>query len=137
MTYRTPGCALDAPLLDQPGKVLGRAKSAVGSWPLGIELEAILGAIDHRARGADLRLPDGSAGLDIDDDGMVEVDQIVGGIGKEGMALVGAGPLSGWIGPRHELRLHLAGRAPGRIVERVEILPDRAAAGTCRSTLKL
>jgi hypothetical protein len=37
-------------------------------------------------------LPDGTAGLDIDDDGMVEVDQVVGRIGEEGVALQSSGP---------------------------------------------
>ena len=62
--------------------------------PFGIETEVILGPVNHRARRADLRLPDRAARLDIDDNGMVEVDQVIGGIGEEGMPFERAGPLS-------------------------------------------
>ena len=70
-------------------------------------------------------MPDGAASFDIDDDGVVEIDRVVGRVGEEGMTLQGSSPLCRWIGPWDELRLHLAGRTPGRLVERVEILPDR------------
>ena len=35
--------------------------------------------------------------LDIDDDGVVEIDEVVGGVGEEGMTLECAGPLRGGI----------------------------------------
>ena len=118
---------LDPALMNQPGEHLGRAVGAVGGQPFRVEAEAILGAVDHGACRADLGLADRAARLDIDDDGMVEVDQVVGGVGEEGMPLQRAGPLRRGIGPRDELRLDLAGRAPGGLVQRVEILPHRAA----------
>ena len=118
---------LDPALMHQPGEHLGRAIGAVGGQPLRLEAEAILGALDHGACRADLGLADRTARLDIDDDGMVHVDQVVGGVGEEGVPLQRAGPLRRRIGPRDELRLHLARRAPGGIVQRVEILLHRAA----------
>ena len=117
---------LDPALVHQPGEHLGRAIGAVGGQPLRIEAEAILGALDHRARRTDLGLADRAARLDVHDDGVVHVDQVVGGVGEEGVPLQRAGPLRRRIGPRHELRLHLARRTPGGIVERVEILLHRA-----------
>ena len=67
----------------------------IGGQPFWIEAEAILGPVDHGARRADLRLPDRAARLDIDNDGMVEVDQVVDGVGEEGMPLERSGPLRG------------------------------------------
>src|SRR6185437_833725 len=88
----------NAALLDQEGEVLGRAIGAVGGKALRLEAEALGGPVEHGARGAHLRLPNGPARLDIEDDRMVGVDQIVGGIGEEGLALVGPGPLRRRIG---------------------------------------
>jgi hypothetical protein len=111
--------------MDQPGEHLGRAIGAVGAEPLGIEPEAVLDPLDHGPRRPNLRLPDGAAGLDVDNDGVVEVDQVVRRVGEEGLALVRAGPLRGRIRPRDELWRRRARRAPGSIVERVEVLADR------------
>lgn len=61
------------------------------------------------------------------DNRVVGIDQIVGGIGEEGMALVGAGPLRGRIGRRDELGCDLAGRAEGCIVECRQVLANRPA----------
>ena len=91
------------------------------------QAEALLRSVEHDPGRVDLGLPDGAAGLDVDDDCMVKVDQIVGGIGEKGVALQGSGPLRRRIGTRDELRLRFAGRALGGLVERVEILADRAA----------
>ena len=88
---------LDPALMHQPGEVLGRAIGGIGRQPFGIEAEAILGPVDHGACRADLRLPDRAARLDIDNDGMVEVDQVVGGVGEKGMALERPCPLRGGI----------------------------------------
>jgi hypothetical protein len=61
------------------------------------------------------------ARLDIDDDRVVCVDQVVGGIGEEGVALVGTGP-RGRVGRRDELRCDRARCAERRIIERSQIL---------------
>jgi hypothetical protein len=67
-----------------------------------------LDPVDHGACRADLRLPYRAARLDIDNDGMVKVDQVVGGVGEEGVALECAGPLRGGIGT---IRNFVRGRA--------------------------
>ena len=108
----------------QPASV--RAVGAVGDQPLGVEAEALHRAVDHGARGADLRLADRARRLDVDDDRIVCVDEVVGRIGEEGVPLLGAGPLRRGIGGRGELRLDRARRAEGRVVENREVLPDRA-----------
>ena len=84
-------------LMHQPSEVLGRAIGSVGRQLFRIEAEAILGAVDHGARRADLRLPDRAARHDIDNDGMVEVDQVVDSVGEEGMPLERSGPLRGGV----------------------------------------
>src|SRR5690242_12134854 len=85
----------DPAFVNQPTEHFGRSIGGVGGHSLGIEAELILDPVDHCACGAYLRLPDRAASLDINDDGVFEVDQVVGGIGKEGMALERACPLRG------------------------------------------
>src|SRR4029079_18097430 len=65
--------------------------------------------------------------LDIDDDRRLQVDQVVVGVGKERMPFVSAGPLGGRIRPGDELRYRLAGCAPGRLIQGIEIFPDGSA----------
>ena len=48
----------------------------------------------------EFRLPDGARGFDIDDHAVIGVDQVVGGVGEEGVSLVRAGPLGRRIGPQ-------------------------------------
>jgi hypothetical protein len=57
---------------------------------------------------------------------MIRVDQIVVGITEECRAFAGGSPLTGRIGMRGELGLHLAGGTEGGLVQRVEILANRA-----------
>src|SRR5690606_7823521 len=108
-------------------KVLGRAIRTVRGEALGLEAEALGGPVEHGARGADLGLTDRPARLDIEDDRVVGVDQVVGGIGEEGVALVGAGPLRRRVGRRDELRGDLASSTEGGIVESSQILTDGVA----------
>jgi len=112
---------LDPPVVDQPGQVLGRAVGAVGGKPRRVEIEVILNPLDHGACRPNVGLPDGPARLDVDDDGVIEIDQVVGGLGEQGVSLYGSCPLRRRIGPGHELRLDLARCPPGGIIERVEI----------------
>ena len=81
----------DALLINQPAEHLGRAIGAVAHKPGGIEIEAsIVRSI--------MRLPpsprpaDRSRRLHVDDDRVVNVDQIVGRVGEEGLPAMGAGP---------------------------------------------
>lgn len=80
-------------LMDPPGEVLGQAIGTVGGEACGPEAEAVLRPFRYAARRPDLGLPDGAASSHIEDDGMVEIDQVVGGVGEEGMPLQGTGPL--------------------------------------------
>ncbi len=76
----------------------------------------IFGALNHCACCTDLGLPDSSRRLDIDDDRRLQVDQVVIGVGKEGMPFVSASPLRGRIRPGDELWDRLAGCAPGSLI---------------------
>src|SRR5437868_11120276 len=88
---------LDPAFTNQPPEHLGRAIGAVRGHSFGIETELILDPIDHRARRADLRLPDRAARLDIDNDTVVEIDQVIDGVSEEGVPFECAGPLCGRI----------------------------------------
>ena len=118
----------DPALVDQPGEVFGRAVGAVGRQPPRATGRSGPGCARSMVRAAPTsawriaRLASTSTMTAV-----VQVDRVVRGVGEEGVALVGAGPLGGGVGAGDELRLHLAGGAPGRVVERVEVLPDRAA----------
>ena len=77
---------------------------------------------------------------------MICIDEVIVGISKEGWPLPCAGPLAGRIGKGGELRLDLARRSKGGIVEHLEILahgtrrrlsidPARVPIGLRRSVL--
>jgi hypothetical protein len=68
-------------------------------------------------RAADLGLPNGPRRLDVDDHAVVGVDQIIGGVGEEGVPLVRARPLGRRIGSRDELRRHRRRRQKSRVVQ--------------------
>ena len=87
----------DTFFLDQPGEHRCRTIGGIGSKVPGLHTKALLGALDHGPGSPHFRLTDGTGCLHIDNDGMLVVDQIVGGIGKERRPFVGAGPLRGRI----------------------------------------
>ena len=125
---------LDPLLIDQPVQHLGRAVGGVANQPGRVEIEAFARALDHPLGRRHLGLADRRRRLDIDDDRVVDIDQVVGRIGKERRAPVGRGPARGRIGRRDELRRHLARRAERRIIEDGQILLDRTAGGIRRQT---
>ena len=86
---------LDPLFVDQPGKRLGRAVGGVGDQALRVEAEAVERARDHVARRLVLGLPDRRGRLDIDDDGVLEVDEIVGGVEEMRLAAIRGGPARG------------------------------------------
>ncbi len=83
--------------------------------------------LDHGAGCGQLGRPHGGGRLDIDDDGVLQVDQVVGGIGEEGRPLVGGGPARGRIHRRDELGRHRRGRAERCVVQHRQILVDSPA----------
>jgi len=85
-----------------------------------------LGSLDHCPRGSDFGLADGTAGFDVQDHGIVGIDQIIGGIGKEGMSFMGSCPLRGWIGGRDELRRYPPRPRQRRHHPASPDIPDRA-----------
>jgi hypothetical protein len=103
---------------------------------VGLEAETLLGSVEHGARGADFGLPNGAARLDIDDDRVLSIDQVVGGIGEERVALVGVRrandsldhlpalltPLRRRIGRRDELGPDLTGHTERGIIQGRQIL---------------
>jgi len=83
----------DLLLLDEPGEIVRRAICGVGDEIIRLQTEALFRALQHRLRRADLCLPDGARRFDVDDHPMIRIDQIIGRVGEECMALVRAGPL--------------------------------------------
>ncbi len=118
---------LDAVFVDQPAEHLGRPVGGVAGKPRRVEIEALHRPLDHGLRRRHLGVADGGGGLDIDDDRIVDVDEIVGGVGEEGLAAMGAGPSCGRIGRRDELRRDRRSGAEGGIVEHRQVLSCRSA----------
>src|ERR1700693_5661770 len=116
----------DVLFLHQPGEDLRRSVGFVGAKPPWLQTEAGLRSVEHGLGRTNLGWPADACRLDIDDDRRLEVDQIVVGVGKEGVPLVSARPLRRGVRRRDELRNNLAGRAPGGVIERVEIFPHGA-----------
>ena len=82
-----------------------------------MESEVLRGPLDHPLGGKNFCLPDRCGRLNIDDDRILDIDQIVRGVGKESLSAMGAGPACGWISRRDELGDNL-GRSPkGCIVQ--------------------
>jgi len=94
---------LDAALMHQPGEVIGGAVAGVGRKLLGPKAEALMRAIDHPALRRHLGLSDRCRCLHIQDDGVLQVDQIVGAVGEEGEPAIGSRPARGRIGGRDKL----------------------------------
>ena len=67
--------------VDQPAQHRSGAVGGVGDQAFGMQVEPGLHPIQHGLGRSDLGLPDRPRGLDIDDHGVIRVDQVVGGIG--------------------------------------------------------
>ncbi|PAV72878.1 hypothetical protein WR25_24560 [Diploscapter pachys] len=119
---------MDVALVDQPGQHLRRAVSGVGGQPLGPDAEAALHPRDHALARAYLGLAHRGARFHVHDDGVVEIDEVVGRVGVEGRPAMRAGPARCWIG-RCQILGHYRCRGAERgIVENGEILAHRTAA---------
>ena len=86
-----------------------------------MQVEALPGSHDHILDDTGLGLADRRRRLDIDDDGIVEVDEIVRRIGEEGPVAVCSGVTGRRIGRRKRLGFNRRGCPECRIVQRVQI----------------
>jgi hypothetical protein len=91
-----------------------------------VKVEAIMSSRDHRLGGCDLGLAYGTGGLHLDNDGMIEIDQVVGRVGEEREAAVCRGPPRGRIDRCEILRCDGRRRTKGRIIQYRQILLNRA-----------
>jgi hypothetical protein len=114
-------------LLDQPVQHRSCPVGGIPDKPLRLEAEALLSSLDHGLCGADLGLPNGAGGLDVNDDAELHVDEIVVGVREECRSFVSSGPLRRGIGWGDELRHNVAGGSPRGIVKGRQILLHRAA----------
>src|SRR3984893_11406329 len=117
----------DLLLIDDPVEGVRRAIGGIASKTGRLDIETLLGPLDHCLCGTDLCLSNGTSGLDIHDDADLDVDKIIVRIGEERWPAHCAGPLRGWIGRRDKLRHYLACRPKRRIVEGCQILLHGAA----------
>jgi len=67
-------------------------------------------------------LADRGGRFDIDNDRVVDIDQIVGGVGKEGLSAMGSGPTGRRIDRRDELGRDFGRRSESSVVENSQIL---------------
>src|ERR1700690_3859886 len=125
----------DAMLIDQPAEHVGRAIGTVAHKLDGMQTEAFHRAFDHALRSQNLGLPDRSGRFDIDDDRVVDIDQIVGGVSEEGLSAMGSGPARRRIGRRDELWRNLGRRTERSIVENGQILFYGASRSLRRKSL--
>src|SRR6266699_6704662 len=94
----------DVLFLHHPGEDLRRSVGFVGAKPPWLQAEAGLRSVEHGLGRTNLGWSADACRLDIDDDRRLEVDQIVVGVGKEGVPLVSACPLRRGVRRRDELR---------------------------------
>jgi hypothetical protein len=85
-------------LVDQPVQVGSGTVGGVAREPFRLDVEALLGAFDHRLGRANFGLADSARRLDVHDDAELHVNQIVVGIGKERRSAHGSRPLGGGVG---------------------------------------
>ena len=90
------------------------------AWKIGCHI--LEGFVVHQIDGLDpqwlcgehLVLPDRSRRFDINDDRVLDIDQIVGGVSEEGLSTMGSGPARLRIGRRDELWRALSDRPASR-----------------------
>src|SRR5262249_36564724 len=121
----------DLRFVDQPVEVGARTVGRIASKPLGLDVKALLGALDHSPGRAHLGLADGARRLDVHDDAGLHVNQIIVRVGKERRSAHGPRPLRRGIGWRYELRRHFAGGPERSVIEPGEILLGRSAYRVC------
>ena len=118
---------LNVTLVDQPGQHLRRTVGGVGCEPLGPDTEAVLHPRDHALARGHLGLAHRGARFHVHDDGVVEIDEVVGRVGVEGRPAMRAGPARCRIGRRQILRHHRCRCIRCAVVEKGQILAHRTA----------
>lgn len=118
---------LDPMLIHQPPNHLGRAVAPVGDQARRGDIELFGRTVDHRLRGRDLCLAHRRRRLDIHNDGMLQIDEIVVGVGITGDRVGRSGVTGRRIGWRDHLWLDRRRPAEGRIIEDRQIFCDCAA----------
>src|ERR1700733_3800802 len=108
--------------MHQPAEHLGRAISAVAHESCRIQIEALHRSFDHTLCRQDLGLADRGGRFDIDNNRVVDIDQIVGGVSKKGLSAMGSGPACRRIGRRDEFGCDLGCSSESSVVEYGQIL---------------
>ena len=120
---------LDSALVHQPPNHLGRAVTRIGDQARRSDFELFGRAVEHRLGRADFGLANGRRRLDVHDHWMLQIDEVVVGIGITGDGVGRSGVAGGRIGWRDRLRLDGRRPAEGRVVQDRQIFRDCATGG--------
>ena len=117
----------DPALIHQPTDHLGRAVAPIRDQARRSEVELFSRSVEHGFGRANFRLANGCRRLDIQNHGMLQIDEVIVGIGITGDR-VGRSSVAGHrIGWGDHLRLDRRRPAEGRIIEDRQLFCDRAA----------
>ena len=117
----------DPALVHQPPDHIGRAVASIGDQARRSEVELFSRSVEHGFGRANFRLANGCRRLDIQNHGMLQIDEIVVGVGITGDRVGRSGVTGRRIGWRDHLWLDRRRPAEGRIIEDRQIFGDRAA----------
>jgi hypothetical protein len=115
----------------EPSQHVAGPIGRIGCQTFRLQVKGILRPVHHGPCRTDLGLTDRPAGLDIDDDGIVCVDQIVDRIGEDRRPVHCRRPLACRIAAGDELRAYISRCPESGIIECFQIFAD----GTGRSLL--
>jgi hypothetical protein len=103
---------------------LGRAVAPIRDQARRGDVKLFGRAVDHRLRGRDLCLAHRRRRLDIHDYRMLQIDEVIVGVGISGDGVGRSGVAGRRIGRRDRLRLDRRRPAEGRVIEERQILCD-------------
>ena len=117
---------LDISVVDKPGEHLGRAVARIGN-ELARPKAEIMDPLDHPFGGRNLRLADRCACFDVDNDSVLHVDKVIGGIAELRLPAVRRRVARCRVDGRDARRHNRSGCPEGRIIEDGKVLADCAA----------
>ena len=108
----------------QPNKIVGRPVGRICGYPIWLQAKPLFGLVNHLAHGTNFSGPVRAAGIHVNDDTVIRIDQIIGGIRKECRTFTCGGPLAGRIGMSRKLGLGRGGRTEGFAMQRGAVVSN-------------
>ncbi len=112
---------LDTFLMNQPSKCLGIAISAITDEAFWVYTKLLLDTINHIQCGIDFRLSDRRCCFNINNHSIIQVHQIVGGIGKDRIGLLCSSKACCRINRREHLWFHGRCSAESGIIKGLKV----------------